>query len=651
MGQDGAVTEPGDEGLLADAIEQLPFILAVCEGPEQRVVAVSGATRAVLDERAVVGQPIRAVLSDLVGQQIPDKYHEVYETGEPVTGQEWRVHLDLPDGSVHEMWANFTIVPWRNADGTIRGSIGTGFDVTASVRTRQAAVAQVADLQERYEQTRDVVTALQRVLLPPGLPVLPGAQIAASYLPAVTDSAAGGDWFDAVVRPDGSVALVVGDVVGHGVTAAGVMGQLRAVLRDRLDTGAHLVDALAAADRFARRIPAAHATTVCVALLDPADGTLTYCTAGHPPPLLVTEAGDTRYLAGTGGTPLGTGAFFPVRTEKLELGDLVALYTDGILERPGRTIPTSTAELAHVAADSAAGRALRAPDQSPAERVCSQTVELLVRTTGHTDDITVLAAQRVAPAGPLELELPATPESLRPSRAAIAGWLARAGATAQDTFVLQHALGELMTNAIEHAFDGVEPPATPVVRLRAELSAGGCLEVTITDQGRWREPARQSTRGRGLALTSQLVETMRVEPTAEGTVATVRHSLTRPARLLSDAVSARPVVTPAEFHLTELNGTDGGTDGGVRVEGPVDSTTAKRLEQGLLQRTRGGTLPLTVDLSAVTHLASAGVSALHRVAERHSRQGGKLTLIAAPDSPARHVLALVAIPDVTIGPA
>ncbi|MFG1604593.1 SpoIIE family protein phosphatase [Actinoplanes sp. NPDC049265] len=634
------MTQPADEGLLADAIEQLPFILAACEGPELRMVAVSGATRAVLDGREIIGRPVREVLSDLVGQQFPDAYHQVYATGVPISGQEWRAHLDAPDGTTVELWANFTITPWRNPDGSLRGVIGAGFDVTESVRTRQAAEAQAADL-------RDVVSALQRELLPAGLPVLPGAQIAASYLPAVADSAAGGDWFDAVCRPDGSVALVVGDVVGHGVTAAGVMGQLRAVLRDRLDTGAHPVDALAAADRFARRLPPAHATTVGLALLDPADGTVTYCTAGHPPPLVVTAAGQTRYLPGTGGTPLGTGAFFPVRTETLDVGDLLILYTDGILERPGRTIAGSTAELAQVAADSAAGRALHAPEQTPAERVCTQTVELLVRTTGHSDDITLLAAQRVPPAAPLDLALAAEAGTLRPARAAIDQWLTSVGATDRDIFLLQHALGELMTNAIEHAFDGVaEPPSAPVVRLHAELNPAGALEATVTDQGRWREPARQSMRGRGLALTSQLVETMRVEPTGEGTVATVRHTLTRPARLLAEAPALRPAVAAAEFRITDL----AGAEGGVRVLGVLDTTTAERLEQGLLQRSRGGTLPLTVDLTSVAHLASAGVSALHRVAERHGRQGGKLTLVAAPETPARYVLALVAIPDVTIGP-
>jgi serine phosphatase RsbU (regulator of sigma subunit) len=124
-----------------------------------------------------------------------------------------------------ELWANFTISPWRNPDGSIRGVIGAGFDVTESVRARVTAKEHTDRLRERYEQTRDVITALQRELLPAGLPVLPGVQVAASYLLADADTAAGGDWFDVVTPSDGRVALIVGDVVGHGVTASGVMGQ------------------------------------------------------------------------------------------------------------------------------------------------------------------------------------------------------------------------------------------------------------------------------------------------------------------------------------------------------------------------------------------------------------------------------------------
>ncbi|WIM98975.1 SpoIIE family protein phosphatase [Actinoplanes oblitus] len=629
------IPEAGDLDAMLAAVDQLPFIVAVFEGDELRLAGWNAATRAVVPGRDAIGRPIEEVLSDLVGQQFVDAYHEVYRTGEPIAGRQWRAHLDQPDGSVHEMFATFTIVPWRDPDGSVRGVIGAAFDVTELARTRQAAETEASQLRRRYEQSRDVITELQRELLPAGLPVLPGLQLAASYLLADAETAAGGDWFDAVPRADGLVALLVGDVVGHGITASGAMGQLRAVLQERLDSGASIGEALAAADRFAGRIRAAHATTVCLALLDPVSGELTYCTAGHPPPLVISAAGRSRFLPPTGGSPLGTGGVFPVRQDRLALGDLLLLYSDGIVERPLGGA-SSIADLTRVATDAAVGRALHDPGATAAERVCGQTIELLVRTGGHADDITLLAAQRVEVVPELVVDLPADPAALRGTRAELGAWLSALGAAEHDAFVLQHALGELTTNAIEHA------GSTDKIRVRAVLTAAGRVEATVTDYGGWRAPERQPIRGRGLALTAQLVESLRVEPGEHGTVATVRHPLNRPARLLARFGDAPGTASlPAEMSITELPGDD---EARVRVDGPMDAESAVLARQDLLRRSRGGTVPMTVDLTGVTHLASAGVAALFQIAERHHEQKAPLTLIAAPGSPARQILDLVGLP-------
>ena len=617
------------------ALDQAPVILAVCEGPDLRVRFLSAATRAVLPGRPWLGLPIGEVISDLVGQQITEAYYEVFRTGEPILGREWRVHLDRPDGSVHEMYANFSITPWL-VDGERRGVVGVGFDVTAMVGARAAAAEAAAHLQERYEQSRDVITALQRELLPAGLPVLPGAQIAAAYLLADSDTAAGGDWFDAIVRPDGRVALVTGDVVGHGVAASGVMGQLRAVLQDRLSDGDDPARALAAADRFARRRPVAHATTVCLVVFDPQTGELTYCTAGHPAPVVVSLDHPARRLEGTGGTPLGTGGSFPVRVDRLEVGELLLMFTDGILERPGRSHDTSVAEIAQVAADSAAGRALHEPASTPVERVCNQTIEMLVRATGHSDDITLLVVQRRPRVPDLDLDLPAEPAALRGARAEIASWLDTLGAAPQDVFVLQHALGELMTNAIEHGH------GASTISVRATLTTAGRLDATVADRGRWREPVRRPLRGRGLALTAQLVDNLLVTPADDGTRARIELQLSRPARLLGSAVGPSRPDRPAASHLLITELADAETS--VRVDGPIDADTADLVRKELLRRSRGGTVGLTVDLSGVTHLSSAGVSALHHVASRHAEQKAPLHLRAPEGSPAQVVLDLVALP-------
>ncbi|MEV0903072.1 SpoIIE family protein phosphatase [Actinoplanes sp. NPDC049802] len=635
----------GELDAMMAAVDQLPFIVAVCEGPDLLLVACNAATRAVLPGRDILGRPIREVIADLAGQQYVDAYYEVYRTGEPVSGRQWRTHIDQPDGSVLEMFATFTIVPWLGADGERRGVIGAGFDVTELARTRLAAEAEADRLRRRYEESRDVVNALQRELLPSGLPVLPGLQVAASYLLADAETAAGGDWFDAIAQPDGRIALVVGDVVGHGVTASGVMGQLRAVLQERLDAGAGIEEALASADRLAVRVRAAYASTVCLAVFDPGSGELSYCTAGHPAPLLIPADGDAHYLPGTRGTPLGTGGTFPVHTGRLAEGDVLLLYTDGILERPGGgrdgTLD-SAVELAQVATDAAAGRALRDPSTA-AERVCTQTLELLVRTGGHADDITLLAAQRIPAVPELVLDVPAEPAALSGARTRLAGWLAAVGAAEPDVFALQHAVGELATNAIEHAFGG--DFGRDVIEIRAELDRTGTVHATVTDHGGWRVPQRQPTRGRGLALTAQLVQSLRVEPGAGGTVATIRHPLVRPARLLArfDATAdAAPRAT--ELTVTELPGDD---EARVRLDGPVDAATAAHVLQELLRRSRGGTVPMTVDLTGVSHLASAGVSALHQVAANHHGDKAPLTLVAAAGSPARRILDLVGLPSST----
>ncbi|MFI1996043.1 SpoIIE family protein phosphatase [Actinoplanes sp. NPDC020271] len=628
------IPEAGDLDALVTAVDQLPFIVILFEGPELLTVGANAATRAVLPGREVIGRPCREVLGDLAGQQFLDVFHEVYRTGETVAGRQWRVHLDQPDGSVHEIFVTFTIMPWRRPDGSLRGVIGAAFEVTDMVRTRQAAEADAAQLRRRYEQTRDVITELQRELLPTGLPVLPGLQVAGSYLLADADTAAGGDWFDAVTRPDGRVTLVVGDVVGHGITASGVMGQLRAVLQERLDSGSAPADALAAVDRFATRVRAAHATTVCLADLDPANGELTYCTAGHPPPLVVHADGTTRFLPVTGAGPLGTGSAFAARHDRLEPGDLLLLYSDGILERP--LAGSAADELARVAADAAAGRALHDPSSTPAERVCAQTIELLVRAGGHADDITLLAAQRVADVPEMVLDLPPDPAVLRGARVRLASWLHTAGAGDHDVFAIQHALGELATNAIEHS--STQDP----ISVRVVLTPSGRVEATVTDHGGWRTPERQPVRGRGLALTGQLVESLRVEPGANGTVATIRQPLSRPARLLASFDDA-PVAPPdrPDMTIAELPGDH---EARVAVSGPVDATTAQPMLLELLRRSRGGTVPMTVDLTGVTHLASAGVSALYQIGEQHHEQKAALMLIASPGSPARQILDLVGLP-------
>jgi len=244
-----------------------------------------------------------------------------------------------------------------------------------------------------------MAAALQAALLPPALPVLPRAQIAARYV-AGPEQAAGGDWFDAVPLADGKVALVVGDVVGHGIAASAAMRQLRSVLDELLGAEPDLDTVLARAEVFAAQQPALRAATLALAVLDPASGTLRYTTCGHPLPLIISTDGVSRYLPGTRTGPLGTGSAPDLATATLQPGELVLLYSDGLIERPDRTMAEGRAELAMVAADAATSQDLTSSAApNPADRVCQLTVERLARS-GYADDVTTLAAQRLADAVP-----------------------------------------------------------------------------------------------------------------------------------------------------------------------------------------------------------------------------------------------------------
>ncbi|MBS2079302.1 PP2C family protein-serine/threonine phosphatase, partial [Mycobacterium tuberculosis] len=151
--------------------------------------------------------------------------------------------------------------------------------------------------------------------------------------------------------------------------------------------------------RFRKHVPGSNTATICVGALDFGTGEFRYCTAGHPPPLLVTSDATSRYLEPSGAGPLGSGTGFPVRTEFLDVGDSILLYTDGLIERPGRPLGASTAEFAELAANIAGGQRGFVIESSmrTIDRICSETLELLLRSTGYSDDVTLLAAQRRTP--------------------------------------------------------------------------------------------------------------------------------------------------------------------------------------------------------------------------------------------------------------
>ena len=503
---------------------------------------------------------------------------------------------------------------------------------------------------------RGIVAELQEALLPTALPVLPRARIAARYLVAGLEQAAGGDWFDAIPLDGGEVVLVVGDVVGHGVTASAAMGQLRAVLAELLAAEDDLGQVLRRADAFAARMPSLRAATLALVVLDPAAGTLRYTTCGHPPPRVLGVDGRARYLEGPGTGPLGTGSPPVLATGALAPGELVLLYSDGLVERPDRTIAEGMAELAVIAAGAAGRRPLahlpaeHGADPAAAERVCRLTVELLTRT-GHADDVTALAAQWLAaPVPPLHLVLPSERPSLTAARDAFAGWLSRLDAAADDREALHLAMVEVFTNAIEHAYPR-EAPGT--VELDASLEDDGSVALLVTDHGTWRPPEPgDADRGHGLMVAAHVVDKLLVSHSdadgavPRGTVVTLRRRLRWPA-VLAAGYQGEENGHWAEPPFTVDTSVAAGGTARALVVGAVDITTADLLSRRLLSVSRGGTVPLVADLTGVTQLASAGVRVLYELSQQLAVNGHELTLVTAPGSAAHLVLELVRLNHVT----
>ena len=281
--------------------------------------------------------------------------------------------------------------------------------------------------------------------------------------------------------------------------------------------------------------------------------------------------------------------------------------------------------------------------------MCSETLELLLRSTGYKDDVTLLAAQRRTATPPLRITLDATIHAARAVRAELREWLSEIGADTDDICDIVHAVSEFVENAVEHGYaTTVSGGPTNVVVVEAALAGNGNLHASVIDHGRWKDYHEgERGRGRGLAMAEALVNQSHITHDAGGTTASLTHRLSRPANFITDTTvsrSTRPRPVNSEF-LSMV-----GEAGRIVVSGDVDATTATTLDRQIAVESRSGIASLTVDLSEVTHLGSAGVSALAAARDRARTQGGGLVLIAAPGTPAYHVLSLVQMPVVSGDP-
>jgi GAF domain-containing protein len=281
------------------------------------------------------------------------------------------------------------------ARGVIMGIVGlcrlagsapfTAADL-ALARDFVARAAVAVDNARLYTRERAAALTLQRGLLPRHIPRVPGLDLACRYIPAQAAAEIGGDWFDVIPLPEGRCALTVGDVTGHDISAASLMGQLRTATRALATLGLTPADLLTRLDQITADLTDAETSATCLyAVHDPATADCDIATAGHPPPALARPGHPAGFPDLPAGLPLGTGlADGPYRATRLRLPrhSTLVLYTDGLIETPAADISTGMTRLA---------RALTTTSQLSVTDACDSLLTTLAPSPA--DDIAILMAR------------------------------------------------------------------------------------------------------------------------------------------------------------------------------------------------------------------------------------------------------------------
>ena len=353
------------------------------------------------------------------------------------------------------------------------------------------------------DRERETSLTLQEALLPKDRLVgFDGWQRAMRYRPADDEARIGGDWFDLFEVGPGLLAVAVGDIVGQGVRAAAVMGQMRSALRALAGVARSPAEALDELDRFSADIDGAFASTALLAVIDTEGRSVRIATAGHLP-AVITAHGGVVVVDGARGVPMGLGAGHPrVQAEvQLDEEETIVFYTDGLVERRGETIDDGVDRLA---------RTLDQHRDEPLQRLVDLAID---EAASGRDDIAVVALRPVGDRPrTFSTSLPSHPRHLRTVRHGLRDWLDAVGAAPTLTDDLVLAASEAMTNARDHAYQGADDGEIVVNgRIR-----DGRVELTIRDRGRWAPSVHSPTRGRGLSIIAAVADDYQLDVTPQG---------------------------------------------------------------------------------------------------------------------------------------
>jgi PAS domain S-box-containing protein len=369
-----------------------------------------------------------------------------------------------------------------------------------------------------YARELGIVETLQRSLLPESLPQVPGLLTAARYMPGGPGADVGGDWYDAISLDGGRLGIAMGDVVGHGIGAAALMGQLRNALRAYALDGNSPAQVVEKLDRLVQNLEAGRMATLVYMVIAPDLGSVEFSSAGHLPPLVLGPDGVARYLEGGRTLPLGVmpSAEYPQADAELEPGSTIVLYTDGLVEERGASIDRGLDALK----DAVSGGPVE-PDA-----LCDHIVASLLADRPATDDIAVLTVRTVPmSAERLHLDLPTNPKALGTLRRTVGRWLEPLGASLEESNDIQVSCHEACSNAMEHGYRFREA----TIDVSAEFD-GSEVVLVVRDSGGWREK-RDSDRGRGLDLIRALMDSVEVDASDDGTVVRMTKRLAAPVAL------------------------------------------------------------------------------------------------------------------------
>lgn len=496
------------------AVARLATALSVAKDVDEVLSAALAQSRSRLDTRRLMA----AVWPQ--GEEAP----AIHTAGDPAVSrwldldEDWRRTLDDARD-----WLPLTITPVGAAPnaGTTRGFVAVlsgARDVVVCLEHRVPRAVSAGDRQlvmalfghislamqhvRQLEIARETSLTLQRSLLPAS--TLP-AGCAVRYEPAVPPLEIGGDFYDVLPVGDNRIGIIVGDCVGRGLSAAAVMGQLRASTRALLLTGAEPARVLEHLDSVAEFIPDAFCATVFVAIADMDSQTLHYSSAGHVPPVFAAGSARPELLTDGHSLPLAVHRDEPrpQAARPLSAGSTLLLYTDGLVERRDRSIDEQIDRLAQVVSDTA---------DLPVEAVADEILARLAPPAGYDDDVAIVVYR--CPPKPLLIDADAAPRQLSDVRHQLADWLHANGITeplADDIILV---VNEACSNCVEHAYRGVNPGR---MRVEAEV-LDNHVRFCVVDSGSWKKPpADPGTRGRGLLLMRKISDEVAVRGTADGT--------------------------------------------------------------------------------------------------------------------------------------